>query len=162
MYYHHSHIGGLLKHTLDMLELGKTLYSRHPELDLDLIKVGCFIHDVGKIEEFEITTNIKQSRKGLLNGHIPLGQEILKEKTDEIEGFPENLKHKLLHIISSHHGKRENGAVVEPMFPEALAVHHLDDIDSQVVQMIDLKESADTDDFHKWTGKNRFGQIYLE
>ncbi|MFB6216822.1 MAG: phosphohydrolase, partial [Candidatus Aenigmatarchaeota archaeon] len=81
-------------------------------------------------------------------------------KIKEIEDFPENLKHKLLHIISSHHGEKEHGSVKEPMFPEALAVHYLDELDSQVIQLMDAKESADTEDFHIW--KKRFGQIYLE
>ncbi|MFP4115622.1 MAG: 3'-5' exoribonuclease YhaM family protein [Candidatus Aenigmatarchaeota archaeon] len=160
MYYHHAYLGGLLKHTLDMIELAETLQERHPELDLDLLKVGCFVHDIGKIEEFKVTTNIKQSRAGLLTGHIPLGQEILSKRIEQTEGFPEDLKHKLLHIISSHHGEKENGAVKEPMFPEALAVHYLDEIDSQVVQMIDVKEDANTEDFHTWD--KRFGQVYLE
>ncbi|MFP4045970.1 MAG: 3'-5' exoribonuclease YhaM family protein [Candidatus Aenigmatarchaeota archaeon] len=162
MYYHHAYIGGLVEHVLHMIEIGEKLSSLHEELDDDLIKVGCFLHDLGKMEEFSITTNIKQSRKGLLTGHITLGQEMLIRKIDEIEDFPENLKHKLLHILISHHGKTEYGAVKEPMFPEALAIHYIDELDSQVVQMIDLKKNAETEDFHTWTGKNRFGQIYLE
>lgn len=160
MYYHHAHLGGLLEHTLDMLDLAETVHSVHSKLDLDLLKVGCFVHDIGKVREFEVTTNIKQSRGGLLTGHIPFGQQIVLEKTGEVKDFPENLMHKLLHIISSHHGDKENGAVKEPMFPEALAVHYLDDLDSQLIQLIEAKESADTEDFHIW--KKRFGQIYLE
>ncbi|MFP4116810.1 MAG: 3'-5' exoribonuclease YhaM family protein [Candidatus Aenigmatarchaeota archaeon] len=162
MFYHHDYIGGLMEHVLHMIELGEKLCEQHESLDLDLIKVGCFLHDIGKMEEFEVTTNIKQSRGGLLSGHVTLGQEIILKKVRELENFPENLKHKLLHIVVSHHGKNEYGAVKEPMFPEALAIHYLDELDSQTVQMIDLKENADTEDFHKWTGKNRFGQIYLE
>lgn len=160
MYYHHAHIGGLLEHTLDMINLAETLHRSHPKLDLDLMKVGCFVHDIGKMREFEVTTNIKQSRRGLLTGHIPLGQQMVMERIEELESFPDNLTQKLLHIISSHHGKKEYGAVKEPMFPEALAVHYLDQLDSQVVQLINLKESADTEDFHIWN--KRFGQIYLE
>ena len=162
MFYHHNYIGGLMEHVLHMIELAEKISDQHGSLDLDLLKVGCFLHDIGKMEEFEVTTNIKQSRSGLLTGHITLGQEILLEKLRDIEKFPDNLKNKLLHIIVSHHGKAEYGAVKEPMFPEALVVHYLDQLDSQAVQIIDLKENAKTEDFHKWTGKNRFGQIYLE
>lgn len=162
MFYHHNYIGGLMEHILHMMELGEKMCEQHENLDPDLIKVGCFLHDIGKMDEFEVTTNIKQSRSGLLTGHITLGQEIVLEKIKELNDFSENLKHKLLHIIVSHHGKTEYGAVKEPMFPEALAVHYLDELDSQTVQLIDLKENAKTEDFHKWTGKNRFGQIYLE
>lgn len=160
MYYHHAHIGGLLEHTLDMINLAETLHKSHPKLDLDLLKIGCFIHDIGKVKEFEVTTNIKQSRSGLLSGHIFLGHEMVLKRIEKIEDFPEKLAQKLLHIISSHHGKRENGAVKEPMFPEALAIHYLDELDSKVVQLIDLKNSAKTKDFHIWN--RRFGQIYLE
>jgi len=160
MYYHHAYIGGLLEHSLNMIKLGKTLKERYGFLDLDLIKFGCFIHDIGKIKEFDVTTNIKQSRRGLLRGHMSLGEEILIEKISKIDGFPEDLKHKLLHIIISHHGSRENGSVLPPMFPEAAAVYYLDELDSKIRQYVDLKENAETDDFHIWT--KRFGQIYLE
>ncbi|MCD6478085.1 MAG: HD domain-containing protein [Candidatus Aenigmarchaeota archaeon] len=160
MFYHHAYIGGLMEHVLNMIHVAKALKDRYDYLDLDLIKVGCFIHDIGKIKEFEVTTNIKQSRHGLLRGHMSLGEEILLEKINKMGNFPENLKHKLLHIIISHHGSRENGSVVPPMFPEAAAVYYLDELDSKIRQYIDLKENADTDDFHIWT--KRFGQIYLE
>lgn len=162
MFYHHDYIGGLMEHVLHMIDLGEKLCKQHESLDSDLTKVGCFLHDMGKMKEFEVTTNIKQSKSGLLTGHITLGQEILLEKLTKLDDFPENLKQKLLHIIVSHHGETEYGAVKEPMFPEALAIHYLDELDSQTVQLIDLKENADTEDFHKWTGKNRFGQIYLD
>ncbi len=162
MFYHHNYIGGLMEHVLHMVGLAEKMTEQHQNLDTDLLMVGCFLHDIGKIKEFEVTTNIKQSRAGLLTGHITLGQEMLLDRIKNIKNFPDNLKNKLLHIIISHHGKNEYGAVKEPMFPEALVIHYLDQLDSQAVQLIDLKENANTEDFHKWTGKNRFGQIYLE
>lgn len=160
MFYHHAYIGGLLEHILDMISISKTLSQNFESLDSDLLLFGCFIHDIGKLSEFEVTSHIKQSRRGLLTGHMSTGQEILLEKIREIEDFPENLKNKLLHIIISHHGEKKHGSVKEPMFPEAAAVYYIDELDSQVRQYIDLKENADTSDYHIWN--KRFGQIYLE
>lgn len=160
MFYHHAYLGGLMEHVLNMIALSETLKERYDSLDMDLLKIGCFIHDIGKLEEFKVTSNIKQSRKGLLTGHISIGQEILLGKIKNIEEFPENLKNKLVHILISHHGKKEYGSAKTPTFPEAGAIYYLDELDSKTRQYIDLKEDADTDDFHIYT--KRFGQIYLE
>ena len=37
-----------------------------------------------------------------------------------------------LHMIASHHGKTEWGALAEPAFPEAAIIHCLDMIDSRM------------------------------
>ena len=40
----------------------------------------------------------------------------------------------LVHIILSHHGKGEYGAVVAPAIPEAFVVHHIDNMDAKIAQ----------------------------
>ncbi|MDY6788366.1 MAG: HD domain-containing protein, partial [Candidatus Nanohaloarchaea archaeon] len=159
MYYHHAYIGGLLEHILSLIEIVKNIKKIHPELDLDLMKAGCVLHDIGKVEEFDVTTNLKQSEKGLLRGHISIGEEILSRKLDGLE-VDEIKENKLHHIVISHHGDKEFGAAKTPSFPEAAAVHHADQLDTQVFQHIDIRENADTDDFHKYD--KRFDQIYLK
>ncbi|HMF89591.1 MAG TPA: phosphohydrolase, partial [Candidatus Angelobacter sp.] len=39
------------------------------------------------------------------------------------------------HMIISHHGKYEFGSPKMPMFPEALMLHYLDDLDSKMESM---------------------------
>jgi len=52
-----------------------------------------------------------------------------------VPGFPDELKTLLEHILISHHGQYEFGSPKLPMFPEALMLHYLDDLDSKMESM---------------------------
>ena len=58
--------------------------------------------------------------------------EMLHEKLTRVPGFPDELKILLEHMIISHHGHYEFGSPKLPMFPEALMLHYLDDLDSKM------------------------------
>ena len=79
--------------------------------------------------------------------------EIVSEKMRAIPEFPPSLKDQLEHIILSHHGQLEFGSPKEPMFPEALAVHYLDDLDSKLASMRATYE-ADKNNPGDWTARN--------
>jgi 3'-5' exoribonuclease len=155
MYIHHAYLGGLLEHTLNVLKLCEIAYSLYPKMDRDLL----LLHDIGKMKEFVVTTNIKISEEGMLRGHVVLGDEMLSERIKQIEGFPENLRTKLSHIVLSHHGKSEFSSPKEPQFPEAVAVHYADEYDAKLYQYISAREEATTEDFRTYT--KRLGEIYL-
>jgi 3'-5' exoribonuclease len=59
----------------------------------------------------------------------------------------------LEHLILSHHGTREFGSPVEPSFPEAMALHFLDNADSKLAAMLQALESNDGDS--RWTARVR-------
>lgn len=160
MYIHHACIGGLLEHTLNVLNICEGVWDIYPSMDRDLLLSGAILHDIGKIQEFKVTTNIKISEEGMLLGHISVGLEMLQHRIRELEGFPEELAMKLSHIILSHHGKGEYGSPREPQFPEAAVVHYADEMDAKIFQYIRIKEDADTEDFHVYS--KRLGQIYLK
>src|SRR5438067_9934085 len=61
--------------------------------------------------------------------------EMLQAKIAQIQGFPDELKTLLEHLIISHHGEYEFGSPKLPMFPEALMLHYLDDLDSKMESM---------------------------
>jgi 3'-5' exoribonuclease len=61
--------------------------------------------------------------------------EMLHEKLAHIPGFPDELKILIEHMIISHHGQYEFGSPKLPMFPEALMLHYLDDLDSKMESM---------------------------
>jgi 3'-5' exoribonuclease len=61
--------------------------------------------------------------------------EMLQAKLAHIPGFPEELKTLVEHLIISHHGEYEFGSPKLPMFPEALMLHYLDDLDSKMESM---------------------------
>jgi 3'-5' exoribonuclease len=150
---HHAYIGGLLEHTLHVLRICRTFSEIYPKLDKDLLFAGALLHDVGKTREYEFTTNIKQTERGMLRGHINMGEEMIMDKIKHIQGFPDDLKMKLAHIMLAHHGKREYGSPVIPAFAEAEAIYYADEADSKIDQHIDTKENPATDDFRVWSRK---------
>ena len=132
---HHSYKYGNLQHTISMIRILNELekfYNRNANLDVDLIYTGILLHDIGKIKEFSLNNNlpIRLNAMGLI-GHIHLGANIVLEYIKDIDDFPEDLKNRILHLILSHHGKKDWGSPVEPTLPEAEVLHYLDMIDSR-------------------------------
>ncbi len=73
--------------------------------------------------------------RGQLLGHMVIELEMLHQKIAAVPGFPDPLKTMLEHLIISHHGQYEFGSPKLPMFPEALMLHYLDDLDSKMEAM---------------------------
>lgn len=158
---HHNWIGGLLEHTLEVIEYCELIAKMNLELNRDLLLAGAVLHDIGKLEEIEITSRIKGSRKGQFVGHIALGIAFLSERLKESR-LDEMLKEKLLHLIASHHGKMEYGSPKEPMIPEALALNYADELSSKLSAMLELikKSKEATEDEFMYDYKNNIN-IYL-
>jgi len=130
--YHHAYLGGLLEHTLSILELGVEVAEHYTELDRDILLSGIFLHDIGKITELSYDGSFTYTDEGRLVGHIVRGVEMMQEKASTIDDFPKPLLDVLRHIILSHHGEYEFGSPRLPMTAEAMAVHHLDNLDAKV------------------------------
>ncbi|MGA2476700.1 MAG: HD domain-containing protein, partial [Terriglobia bacterium] len=135
MSYHHAFLGGLLEHVLSLAQLGDQVCDHYEFLRRDLLLAGLVLHDVGKIEELSFSRGFRYSTRGQLLGHISIGLEMVQEKMRQIPDFPAELKGQIEHIILSHHGKVEFGSPKEPVFPEALVVHFLDEMDSKLEAM---------------------------
>lgn len=129
---HHVYIGGLLEHSLSVAKMGMAASSLIGG-DRDIIITGSILHDVGKIDELEISRGFRFTDRGRLLGHITLGVMILEGLVRRVDGFPDALTDILTHIIVSHHGLEEWGSPKKPMFAEALMVHYLDNLDSKVM-----------------------------
>ena len=143
---HHNYVGGLLEHVLDMVEIAKTTAKSHQQLDLDLLICGCILHDIGKVEEINTSTSITYTTKGSLLGHIAIGYNMVEQRIQKFDLFPEYLAMKILHMILSHHGKLEWASPVTPKFPEAVALHNIDNLDAKVKSTIQIVENANTKD----------------
>ena len=126
---HHAYLGGLLEHTVSVIGLVYRFCNHYPDLDRDLLMVGAFLHDIGKVDEFVYDMHIDYSDAGRLVGHMVLGTQILEEKISRMEGFPRETALLLKHLILSHHGEIQFGAVRLPASKEALALHIADDLD---------------------------------
>ncbi len=134
---HHAYQGGLLEHIVNILETAVRIRDLYPEIDFDLLQVGIFLHDIGKIRELGYESTLSYTDEGQLLGHMVIAIEMLTEKiarTVELTGepFPEELALRIKHMILSHHGAYEFGSSKLPMTPEAIALHHLDNLDAKV------------------------------
>lgn len=151
--YHHAYLGGLLEHVLSLTGLADKVCDHYPSLRRELVLAGIILHDLGKIKELNFSRGFRYTTRGQLVGHISLTLEIVQEKIRGIPDFPSGLKDQIEHLILSHHGKTEFGSPKEPMFPEALVVHYLDDLDSKLAAMR-AQYAADQDRPGEWTARN--------
>ena len=139
---HHAEMGGLLHHTLSMLRVARAVAPMYPFLNRDLLFAGVIAHDLGKVVEMQAdeTGSVGDyTAEGLLLGHLVDGVAVVRECAREagVEGEAVLL---LSHMIISHHGVPEFGSPKAPMFPEAEALHMIDDLDAKLNEMESVME----------------------
>jgi 3'-5' exoribonuclease len=132
---HHAYIGGLLDHVVSLCRSCDLMCRNYPQVNRDLLLTGAFLHDIGKIHELTYNRSFSYTTRGQLLGHMIIELEMLQLKLSQVPGFPDELKTLLEHLIISHHGHYEFGSPKLPMFPEALLLHYLDDLDSKMESM---------------------------
>jgi 3'-5' exoribonuclease len=148
---HHAYLGGLIEHVLSVCRLAHLASSHYGNLDPDLLLTGAVLHDVGKVAELTYERSFGYSTEGQLLGHIIIGLRMLHEKLQQVPDFPPKLRILVEHLVVSHHGELEYGSPKVPLFPEAMLLHHLDNLDSKMECMRALAEK----DRHVegyWTG----------
>jgi 3'-5' exoribonuclease len=129
---HHNYIGGLLEHIVELVALARDVAKHFPSVDMDLLTVGAFLHDVGKVKELAVRKSIEYTTEGRLIGHISLGYEMIVEKVSAIPSFPAELALLLKHIMLSHHGEYEFGSPKRPKIQEAIIINYLDDLEAKI------------------------------
>ena len=132
---HHAFVGGLLDHVVSLFTVCDLAARNYPQVNRDLLLTGAFVHDIGKVHELAYQRSIAYTTKGQLLGHMIIELEMLHQKLAFLPGFPDELKILIEHMIISHHGQYEFGSPKLPMFPEALMLHYLDDLDSKMESM---------------------------
>ncbi len=150
---HHAFIGGLLEHVVSLLHSCDRIVGNYPLVDRDLLFTGAFLHDIGKVRELAYSRSFSYSSEGQLLGHMIIELEMLHEKMAQVPGFPRELQVLVEHLIISHHGEYAFGSPKLPMFPEALMLHYLDDLDSKMEAMrAQMERDADLES--PWTSYN--------
>ena len=139
---HHAYRSGFLEHVYELLVLARPLMELYHEIDRDLLQTGILLHDIGKLEELTWGWDTDFTLEGHLVGHIVLGARMVARAIDALEGFPKTRAVELLHLVVSHHGQLEWGSPRQPKSIEAVALHHLDNLDAQVNRIKLLTESA--------------------
>jgi 3'-5' exoribonuclease len=153
--HHHAYPGGLLRHTVDLMELTVLVSPRYEQLDGELLMFGAFLHDLGKIEELSRDGEISYTDRGQLVGHLVIGIQMLDQKIASLGGepFPAELRLHLEHLIISHHGQLEFGSPKLPVTLEAVALHHLDNLDAKLASYTSVIQSDVAADGN-WTNYN--------
>ena len=150
---HHAYIGGLLEHTLSVALLVDRIAGHYNGIDMDLLLAGAILHDIGKVREFEYSRRLDYSDEGRLLSHIVIGVQMIEEKIQRVENFPEELALLLKHLIVSHHGSREFGSPEVPKTIEAVLLNYIDEIDSKVTGIRNFMAAEDPNE--PWTGYHR-------
>lgn len=131
---HHNCYSGLLYHTFRMVRSAVMLSRVYP-VDRELLLAGTALHDIGKLSELE-TDNLgvaDYSVDGNLFGHSLIGCEMVTKAASK-NIYDEEKVRLLKHMIASHHGTLEFGAITKPSIPEAMLLHEIDMIDAQMYQ----------------------------
>ena len=149
---HHPYLSGLLEHTLSLLKLMLKVVENYRGIDVDLLLIGGFLHDIGKVYELTFERALDYSDAGQLIGHLVMEVELVGKKIETIPDFPAELALLVKHMLVSHHGAYEFGSPKLPQTLEAVILHSLDDLDGkiQAIQSLPEKEPGS-----KWTAFHR-------
>jgi 3'-5' exoribonuclease len=157
---HHVYIGGLLEHTLSVVQLILLIGPRYKGINQDLLLTGGILHDIGKIAELSFDRTFDYTDPGRLLGHITLTVEMIDEKIRAIPQFPEDLAMLLKHIALSHHGEYAFGSPKRPKTLEALLLHQLDDLDAKVNGFLNWIE-REKDAPSRWTSYHKLFDRFI-
>ena len=147
---HQAYIGGLAEHTINVANICEAICKIHPQVNRDFLITIALLHDIGKIEEYQLNGTIEYTDKGKLIGHIIIGTEMIQEKIKQMPGFPDDLTIMIKHSILSHHGKFEFGSPKLPSILPAVVLFYADDTDAKIHGLLNLKEQNKNID-KKWS-----------
>lgn len=140
---HHAYQGGLLEHVVSLMELILVVAPKYPQLDLDKLLVGAFLHDAAKVDELSYERDIAYTDEGQLLGHLVMIISMIDEKVRQVvqqdgQPFPKQLLTEIKHLVLSHHGQYEYGSPKLPMTLEAITLHQLDNLDAKLANFSQL------------------------
>jgi len=147
---HQPYIGGLVEHTLNVVEICETICHIYKELNRDFLITMAILHDIGKIKEYAYDKVIEHTDEGKLLGHIAISLEMIDQKVRSMDDFPKDLELMVKHTLLSHHGHFEFGSPKLPSILTAIALHYADEMDAKVSGFINIKK--ENKDFkEKWS-----------
>jgi len=149
--WHHNYLGGLLEHTLNVVDICDKVLGNYERVNRDILISGALLHDIGKVAELTIEGFIDYSDTGRLLGHTVIGCQIVTQKISTIQDFPKHLSDQIQHLILSHHGQKEQGAPIVPMTLEAIILHCADYLDSQSNAILRIIKKETKDSEKKWS-----------
>jgi len=129
--YHHAYIGGLLHHTLEVVEFANNISEIASLVDRGILLSAAICHDISKIHEYNIYqedgkwyANYKDDVRETTY-HCKRSAELFEELAIKYK-LDAKTTEAIHHCLLSHHGRKEWGIVEEPKTPEAYALHFCD------------------------------------
>lgn len=161
VFMHHNMRGGLLYHTYRMMLAADALCAVYTCLDRELLLCGTALHDIGKIWEYKTSPlgSAEYTKHGVLFGHLYMGASLIKERSQNGDYNKEKIM-MLTHMILSHHGLAEWGAVKGPAFAEAYALHYIDNIDAKIYACEDLTASVQEGNISESKSHGMYNNLY--
>ena len=149
--HHHAFLGGLVRHSVAVARICRTLATEYPSVDSDLLVTAALLHDIGKVDELSWASSIEYTDQGRLLGHVVLGDRRMHASVGSLRK-PVNgaLLTRLSHAMLSHHGELEWGAPRRPSTIEALLLHHADNLDAKASGFVQLVSGASAAQ-ERWT-----------
>ena len=129
--FHYNYQHGLLEQTVSLIKIAKLL-ARNYAVNSDLLLTGACLHQIGKLYSINVGFSDKKNDSKQLVGNAILSRDIVNKYINQIKKFPEDDKVQLEHLILSYQGRREWQSPIEPQTIEAILLHTINYMDSQV------------------------------
>ena len=141
--FHHAYKGGLSQHIAEVVENAYLMARGYDNIDMDLLLTGALLHDLGKLKVYNLYKGLPgYTYYGDFYEHLTMGVLMVHEYCARYNIDVEKWDIvKLDHIILSHHGKREYGSPVPPVFQEAVIVNKADNMSAEMNKLDKLANS---------------------
>ncbi|MCL2501259.1 MAG: HD domain-containing protein [Defluviitaleaceae bacterium] len=156
---HHSYMGGLIEHTLNVAQICDFMSTRYKHVNRDLLITSALLHDIGKIYELSPMPMNDYTDDGQMLGHITIGVEMISEEVRNIADFPHDLASLLKHSILAHHGEYDFGSPKLPSTIEAFLLHCADNMDAKLKSFEEILDKDST--AGSWTGYQKVFNRYI-
>ncbi|GAA0771022.1 HD domain-containing protein [Clostridium subterminale] len=151
---HHTYIGGLAEHTLNVTYWARKLSYRYNCRYKEMAILAAKLHDIGKIYEYSSIGTFKPTNRGEMEGHIVIGITMIEEAFKNDHGlYSEDFKNRIKGCIVQHHGKPEYGSPKGPNTEEAFIVHYADYIDATMNKVSKVKDKTIHDTWSEYEKK---------
>ena len=129
--FHYNYQHGLLEQTVSLIKIAKLL-AKNYAVNSDLLLTGACLHQIGKLYSINVGFSGGKNDSKQLVGNAILSRDIVNKYINQIKKFPEDDKVQLEHLILSYQGRREWQSPIEPQTIEAILLHTINYMDSQV------------------------------
>ena len=158
--WHHSYIGGLAEHTLNVVKLCQAAAGLYKQVNRDLLIAGALLHDLGKIDTYSLNNFFDYTDEGRLVGHIAIADKLICNKLSRMEGFPNEKKTLIRHLVLSHQGTYDQASPVLPQVLEANILYIVDLLDSRAGGILKVMSKL-RQPGQRWSGYVKLLERYL-